>query len=125
MYRIHTRAGLVVGFCLGLLVGVPESGLAGPEDKLSEFDFLLLGLSVRPEPEVQVVPINTPTGVQIAVGFADSSADASGILSLLPPGLEVAAELVGPGIDSPVALRGQPGVAPDSTPADARPLPNS
>ena len=109
MYRIHTRAVLVFGVCLGLLFGVPEFVLAGPEDKLSEFDFLLLGLSVRPEPEVQVVPINTPTGVQIAIGFADSSADASGLLSLLPPGLEVAAELVGPGLDTPVALRGPPG----------------
>jgi hypothetical protein len=37
------------------------------------------------------------------------NADASALLSLLPTGLEVAAELVGPGIDAPLSLRGPPG----------------
>jgi hypothetical protein len=109
MHRIHCRAVLIAGLGLSLLAGVPEPASAGPDDKLSQFDFLLLGLSLRPEPDFQVIPRNTQTGVRIVLGFSDSSADASGLLALLPAGLEVAAELVGPGIDAPIALRGPPG----------------
>lgn len=101
---------LVVAACLlGLLVAMAPGAAAAPEDKLSEFDFLLLGLSLRPEPDFQVVPRNTPTGIQIVLGFSGSGADTTGLLSLLPDGLEVVAELVGPGIAAPIVLRGPPG----------------
>ncbi|HEX9723702.1 MAG TPA: hypothetical protein VGC53_05415, partial [Vicinamibacteria bacterium] len=110
MQRTCSPAILFVALSLCFLVGSAPPAHAGPgDDKLSEFDFLLLGLTIRPEPEVQVVPRNTPTGISIVLGFSDSSAEASGLLALLPVGIEVAAELVGPGIASPIALRGSPG----------------
>jgi len=55
------------------------------------------------------VPRNTPTGISITLGFSDSAIDIGGLLALLPSGIEVAAELVGPGISSPITLRGPPG----------------
>ncbi|MGH9391087.1 MAG: hypothetical protein ACRD1Z_15845, partial [Vicinamibacteria bacterium] len=70
---------------------------------------LLLGLTVKPDPPSQVVPRNTATGIRIELAFSDVNADASALLSLLPTGLEVVAELVGPGIDDPIELRGPPG----------------
>ncbi len=79
------------------------------DEHLTEFDFLLLGLRIRPEPEAQVVPRNTATGINIAVSFSGSGAAPSGLLSLLPQGTEVAAELVGPGLLNPIQLRGAPG----------------
>ena len=72
--------------------------LPGPGDKLTEFDYLLLGLSLRADPPTQVVPRNTATGIRIELAFSNLNADAEGLLSLLPSGLEVVAELVGPGI---------------------------
>ncbi len=79
------------------------------DDPLTEFDFLLLGLNVHPEPEVQVVPRNTATGINISMSFSTTGLEPAGLLSLLPSGIEVAAELVGPGIDDPIELRGVPG----------------
>ena len=90
------------------LPGATEASLF-PDDRLTEFDFLLLGLTVKPEPPSQVVPRNTATGIRIELAFTDVNADASGLLALLPTGLEVVAELVGPGIDAPIELRGPPG----------------
>ena len=82
--------------------------LPGPGDKLTEFDYLLLGLSLRADPPTQVVPRNTATGIRIELAFSNLNADAEGLLSLLPSGLQVVAELVGPGI-APQELRGPPG----------------
>ncbi len=97
-----------------LALALPGAAGASPfppllDDRLTEFDFLLLGLTVKPEPPSQVVPRNTATGIRIELSFSDVEADAAGLLSLLPAGIEVRAELVGPGIDEPIELRGPPG----------------
>ncbi len=48
-----------------------------PDDRPTEFDFLLLGLTLKPEPPSQVVPRNTATGIRIDLAFSDVDADAS------------------------------------------------
>jgi hypothetical protein len=92
-----------------LLVSGAAPAREHPE-KLSEFDFLLLGLEVRPEPELQTVPRNTPTGLRVVVDFASAEAASTElVLGLLPQDLRVAAELVGPGLETPTSLSGAPG----------------
>jgi hypothetical protein len=99
------------GVVFALLAAFPAAGESSTatEETLAEFDFVLLGLTVEPDPPSQVVPRNTATGIRIELAFSDVNADAAALLSLLPPGIEVAAELVGPGIEDPVELRGPPG----------------
>ena len=105
------RRSLACAFLAAIALTLP----AGPahaaprDDGLTSFELRLLGLSARPEPEAQVVPRNTPTGIHVALDFGGSSASADAMLALLPVGLEIAAELVGPGIDTPIQLRGRPG----------------
>ena len=101
-------AMIVAGANAPSLLASPSAPFAS-DDGLTSFDLHLLGLSARPEPESQIVPRNTPTGLNIALDFGGSSADPAQMLALLPSGLEVAAELVGPGIDAPIQLRGAPG----------------
>ncbi len=101
--------GILVAFALVLSAALrPAEAGPGPADKLTEFDYLLLGLSLRADPPTQVVPRNTATGIRVELAFSSQNADAAGLLSLLPSGLEVVAELVGPGI-TPQELRGAPG----------------
>jgi hypothetical protein len=106
--RIRLRA---LAATLAVVVSTSTEAALSPfsDDRLTEFDFLLLGLTVKPDPPSQVVPRNTATGIRIELGFSDVNADASALLSLLPAGLEVVAELVGPGIDAPIELRAPPG----------------
>ncbi|MFQ5791241.1 MAG: hypothetical protein ACE5JI_12290, partial [Acidobacteriota bacterium] len=91
----HPLSRLLVAVVFLALAGVPAPARAASNDKLTEFDFLLLGLTVRPEPEFQVVPRNTATGIRVELSFATAGVAAAGLLSLLPSSLEVAAELVG------------------------------
>ena len=107
-YALRLRE-ILVAFALVLSAALPTAeALPGPGDKLTEFDYLLLGLTLRAEPPTQVVPRNTATGIRIELAFSNLNADAEGLLSLLPSGLEVVAELVGPGV-APQELRGPPG----------------
>ena len=96
---------LCVAFALVLSVALPAAE-ARPDDRLTEFDFLLVGLSPRPDPEIQTVPRNTPTGLRVALG-ADG-VDESALVAFLAGRVDVVAELVGPGLE-PTELRGAPG----------------
>ncbi|HXV64643.1 MAG TPA: carboxypeptidase-like regulatory domain-containing protein, partial [Vicinamibacteria bacterium] len=112
MPRGRSRRAAFAGIAIVLAIAIPVAFAAiGYDEKLTEFDFLLLGLTVTPEPPSQVVPRHTATGVRIKVAFSNQEGafDMESLLSLLPPGLEVVGELVGPGIDAPIKLRGPPG----------------
>ena len=94
-----------------LLGGVVTEALALEEklEKLTEFDFLLLGLRVRPEPELQTVPRNTASGLFVRIDLSPSTVAPELLLPLLPSGLEVRAEIVGPGLEEGFELRAAPG----------------
>jgi len=103
---------LIVVLIVALLLGVLVSRDVRAEEKLTDFDFLLLGLGVRPEPEVQTVPRNTTSGLFVRIELSSSillSVEPDLLLSLLPPGLEVRGELVGPGLEAGIQLRAAPG----------------
>lgn len=95
---------LLVVICFSLSGGVSRS-----EEKLADFDFLLLGLRVRPEPELQTIPRNTASGLFVRIDLSPSPIAPELLLPLLPSGLEVRAELVGPGFEGGILLRGPPG----------------
>ena len=97
--------GILCAIALVLSAAIPAPG-AGPDDKLSEFDFLLVGLSPHPDPEFQTVPRNTPTGLRVVLSVA--GVDESALVAFLGGDIEVVAEIVGPGIDA-TPLRGPPG----------------
>ncbi len=105
----------IVVLIVALLLGVLVSREVRAEEKLTDFDFLLLGLGVRPEPEVQTVPRNTASGLFVRIELSSSillgslSVEPDLLLSLLPPGLEVRGELVGPGLEAGIQLRAAPG----------------
>ena len=63
-----SRRGALAAVAICLAFGTAASA----REKLSEFDFILLGLSVRPEPELQVVPRNTATGLHVVVDFQNA-----------------------------------------------------
>ena len=76
-----TRVGV---FLAATLIAVVTPASSQTSDTLTEFDYLLLGLSLRPEPEVQVVPKNVATGIHIELSFSQTNADANALLALLP-----------------------------------------
>jgi hypothetical protein len=98
------KGGLLVIVFLMASIITPVTASAQP---LTSFDFNIVGLQLKAEPEYQAVPKGIAT--QVNTFFDAGEVDLTNILDKLPQDYTVRAELSGPAFQTPLTLVTRPG----------------
>ncbi len=102
--KLQFKGGLLAIFFLMASIITSASVSAQP---LTSFDFNIVGLQLKADPEYQAVPKGIAT--QVNTFFDAGEVDLTGILDKLPQDYTVRAELSGPAFQTPLTLVTRPG----------------